>query len=1792
MADEFGGLFEVTYNGQTYTINTRGITSQRSVTPQNNTTAQNVAASSNNRNPAYSTSTTNQIIDAICEGPIEGWPTSNILKHVYLDGTPVQSYNNTINTSNLKLEATTGTADQAPLSQYSIIGAVKSPSYTDELYDIDDSTKGTPTDLKVVQQVQIRDDTDGAYPPVEAIAFTFNFPEGLYRFKSSGGRDPTPVMINIEINNKSDGTGTWVKVVEDPQIKEITSGSFDLTYVIEIPPGWTSPLALQEYGETNKVDDVIQFRIFKSNSDYDNDRAHSKVYIKSYSVYTKNQYSFPYTALVGITVDSKNFDSSVPRRQYDLKLLKVKVPSNYSTTIDADTGKVTERKYTGTWNGTFKEELEWTDNPVWCFYDLVTNERYGLGKYISSDLLNKWKLYEIAKYCDAVEQVGSDYIFSIPEGKGGVPAAARSSLIKEPRFTCNILIKDREEAYSVIQRMASLFRGIAYFQHGGIQLIQDKPTTPVFLYNNTNVIDGSFTYSSSSAKARHTVAIVKWLDPEDLYSEKLEYVEDYDGIARYGYREIEIDGFGCTSRGQARRIGRHILITEKFELETVSFKVGMEGAVVMPGSVIKIKDSFRQLKRAGGRVVQGFAGSIVIDKPIDIPAGATNILLWVETPTALNETIESNTSATYKPTLTSHSITQGAGSTGVTTLVLSSGTFSTIPTAGNIWVLSYIPQNSQENASLFKVLSVNESSSYEYEITALQHYSDKYDAIEAYAPIPEYKPVPFNLFVPPPDEGWISAVPCSTPGLYDLKVSWRSSNYVSGTKYRVLVTRPSKGEEILAETTDTSYVLEKQSSGVYYFKIITVGIGGTTLSEPLLLGPYTLKEILPQNSFNGFSQTAFTSDSITNAWAADKFPNDAISYEVWRNTSNTLRTLTTSKNIRNVDNETNRITLSNFSISGLLSPSLYRLEVPLIPNVKYTAKNVNKFGVVASTSTTLIVLESREKPDVSIGDKLRNTTRDVDTNVVGVTFNKVTSGKYYTQIQVEPPVASQTSGDIIYVFKGVAGVGLTEKARSAAIKLQTFTTQTGTNNTTIVGKTNSFVNVQIGDIVVNTTLSSAGKKNIGRIVTGRTDSTLTVSSITGQLPGQQVAIYQATRRAARSLKKFKLNKVSGKLLKFGDTFDWQAGQQVQLKDFSDSALVPSARETILVNLTRGKAAEIISYEFAEPGLLQVNYWPYISNAAVNDEVIILGKDEVFSASIKAHIHPVADVAAASTTSSVVYSTNGTFFSSTQPGDILVNATRGRSSVIISKQSSSQVSLLASANVGLQPQEIVNQSAGDIIFVLSSASIGSSYTDKNDYIYPTIYTTIATTNATTVTATGAFSGVTTNHILYNATRNNYSAISSVSGAPNSVTLAGVGISGQSAGDKIYTFLPSTVNTTTVTAPDGAFKYARPGDLFWNITRGAVSTIRDVVTLTGITDKKLDKIVLESPIASQTAGDSFLVYQGSYSTTPTAFIENGTHDIVEVPNVMGLSAGDRIFLYKMEATFVGGTNSYSLIDTALEPSTTYYYWMRVASARSPFIVGQWEPSDSSGDPASTLPSTQTGNYNTSNDNNGDPIAPDQVTPIAPFMDLPVGGLNATGLANINIYWEWTGRPAVIDGFVLYFWSSNDLLDDPEIDADEDFIDATTAISIPVNPGIKISNVTWTGTTNLTVTVTTNKRHKLQIGDKVRIVGLRDTTNSLITVLNNSSDLSTDYVTVTGVNAVLKQFTYTKTVGAAPANLFSAANSPDAQVRACKYVYQLNDVTPNFWYNAWVQPYRMVNKTISENGIIVGTPKKIYS
>jgi len=420
---------------------------------------------------------------------------------------------------------------------------------------------------------------------------------------------------------------------------------------------------------------------------------------------------YPNTALVGMSFDAQSF-SSVPTRGYDVKGLLIRVPSNYNPDL---------RTYAGTWDGTF--QVAWSNNPAWVFYDLVLNARYGLGDRVDASMLDKWGLYQIAQYCDVM----------VSDGKGG----------QEPRFTCNCVIQSQADAYKVLQDLATTFRGIAYWGPGAVVASSDMPADPVYVYTAANVVNGAFTYVGSARKTRYTVALVSWNDPANSYKQAVEYVPDDAGISRYGVRKAQITAFGTTSQGQAHRLGLWTLLTSRYETNTVSFAVGLDGTLCAPGQIIAVADPAKAGRRIGGRVRSASGVHVTLD---NAPTAAPGDTLTVILPTGVAQarTVKAVTGDDIEVT----------------------AAYDADPVRGAVWMLESVDLASQ----LFRVVSVQEASDNGqiiYTVNAVQHEPGKYSAIDDGAQI-QARPI---TVIPPSVQAPPTNVRLSTYSVIDQGIS-------------------------------------------------------------------------------------------------------------------------------------------------------------------------------------------------------------------------------------------------------------------------------------------------------------------------------------------------------------------------------------------------------------------------------------------------------------------------------------------------------------------------------------------------------------------------------------------------------------------------------------------------------------------------------------------------------------------------------------------------------------------------------------------------------------------------------------------------------------------------------------------------------------------------------------------------------------------------------------------------------------------------------------------------------------
>ena len=682
-----------------------------------------------------------KIVEILSDGEVAG--LANGMKSVYLDNTPVQNSNNSYNFKNFSLQGRVGSQVQGVLGGFNT------------------SEKEVSVGAQVKNNLPItRTITDSK---VSRLRFTIGV-QSLSNIEENGDIKETEVNLAITIG----GTVYPVTIF----------GKYSSQY-------------LQQHTFKNLPPVPFTIKVERLTADSNSQRLQNNTVWSSYTEVIDTEFTYPNTALIGVKFDSEYF-GNIPNRTYDLLGIKVKIPSNYNPRT---------RQYSGVWDGTFK--VDWTDNPAWVLFDIVTNKRYGLGNRLGEFGADKWTLYQVAQYCDQL----------VPDGFGG----------REPRFTCNAWLTEQRSAYDVINDICSIFRAMPVWNGQQLTVVMDRPSDPVWTYTNANVDESGFNYTFSAKKSRHNAIQVEYADKDNSYERAIEYVSDDDSIRKNGLNVKKITAFGCTSRGQAHRTGLWLLQTEKLETKTVTFTVGAEGLMHIPGDIIKIADTYYAGTNIGGRVLAINGNKVTLDREISV---------------------NGNSYFSY--------INQNAKHQDIK-IISAKGAEVTLDQAPTglelygVWSLS----TQQVTSQLFKALSVKEDAKGKYTITALQHEPQKEAIVDNGA---KFEPKSTSILSAPqisnigvitnPD-GSVSFATDITGGnglvkydikiykdgaLYDVRLGQSSPNIsfddLENGEYTVVIQIKNEKGQLLGERTQT-FTIDKPPAptGV----IVTGGLGNITI---------------------------------------------------------------------------------------------------------------------------------------------------------------------------------------------------------------------------------------------------------------------------------------------------------------------------------------------------------------------------------------------------------------------------------------------------------------------------------------------------------------------------------------------------------------------------------------------------------------------------------------------------------------------------------------------------------------------------------------------------------------------------------------------------------------------------------------------------------------------------------------------------------------------------------------------------------------------------------------------------
>ena len=415
------------------------------------------------------------------------------------------------------------------------------------------------------------------------------------------------------------------------------------------------------------------------------------MYVEAIAEVVDSDQEYPLTAVSCVEYDAEQFGGDIAKIAVLMRGRIVRVPMNYDPVnrTYATSGAGTTN---GVWDGTFKEA--YTNNPAWVFYDLALHPYYGLGDRIDATMINRWSLYRIGQYCDQM----------VPDGKGG----------QEPRFTCNLYLQKQAEAWAVLQDLAAIFHGLAFWDGSQITVNADMPQDPVYNYTLSQILDdGAVKYTGSKLRDRHSQAMVSFDDPDRGYDTDKEPVFDESAIAEYGVREISVEAVGCTSRGQAQRAGQWALMTEQLQLRGASFHVGLDGYIPKPGKVITLSDPMLAGRANGGRIAAVAGRVVTVDRDIEVPTGAR---LLVNLPSGKSEARQVRSVAGRQITVMAD--------------------FSEAPQPECGWVLDFDDLKLMQ----FYVRNVTRPEWHQFQLECIQYEPSKFDAID-YGTVIDDRPI-------------------------------------------------------------------------------------------------------------------------------------------------------------------------------------------------------------------------------------------------------------------------------------------------------------------------------------------------------------------------------------------------------------------------------------------------------------------------------------------------------------------------------------------------------------------------------------------------------------------------------------------------------------------------------------------------------------------------------------------------------------------------------------------------------------------------------------------------------------------------------------------------------------------------------------------------------------------------------------------------------------------------------------------------------------------------------------------
>ena len=745
--------FKVASSTSVSTSGNTTFTKQNSV----NITAGDVDGIQTTTDSLLSSKQSNDLIDVLSEGEIAGFHSPleagltqgtdkyNIaaLKDVFLNGTQVLKKSADINNltegdfnftrEDISFEPRFGTSSQTALDT---INEIESETAVGV-----EVTKATPVSRSISNHI-------------DKLRITIVFPS-LQQFNTSdGSTNGTQVNLSIKI---TENNGTEHRVIKGTKGAVIgkTNTQYFRDYIIKGLSNLSYPITATVTRVTNDSTDT---------------NLQNKFSWSSFTEITAEQRAYVDIAHVGLRFNAESF-RSIPTRTYRIRGIKVKIPHNATVRSDGSLS------FSGSFNGTLKTDKEFTNDPAWVLYDVLTNTRYGAS--IPETAIDKFAFYSASEYNSTL----------IDDGDGGT----------EARFSCNVNINNQKEAFELIQDLCSVMRVQAFYEAGSITISQDRPSDPVYTFNISNVTEGGFSYSNQSQKAKFTKINVGFFD---MTTQAIDYetVDDTTAQSRYGIKTQTIKSFATTSRGQASRMAKWLLFNQNNSSEIVNFSITAEaGVLVRPGQIISVADEVKQGVRRGGRIKTGISTT-----QIEVDDTASTDLVTSNT-AKLSVILSDGTLETKEI----------SGISGATVTV--SSAFSSVPQANSVWVI----ENTTLEPTTWRVVNVQEQENLTFSITAASHNSGKYDFVEDGTPLPAKSFTLITKKLPAPENLTVSEslIVINNKAVARLSISFAA---VKGAIGYYLQYKFENGNFINQQVKATDFDIDNITNGKFVIRVFSI----------------------------------------------------------------------------------------------------------------------------------------------------------------------------------------------------------------------------------------------------------------------------------------------------------------------------------------------------------------------------------------------------------------------------------------------------------------------------------------------------------------------------------------------------------------------------------------------------------------------------------------------------------------------------------------------------------------------------------------------------------------------------------------------------------------------------------------------------------------------------------------------------------------------------------------------------------------------------------------------------------